>query len=45
MEEVVDRLVDFVERKLEQIGIELTIEDVEEIRNTLDVVLAGHDKE
>ena len=45
MEEIVDKLVDFVEKKLEQIGIDLSIEDLDCIRDTLDIVLDGHDKE
>ena len=45
MEEMVDMLIDFIEKKLEQIGIDLDIQDLDQIRDTLDFVLDGYDKE
>jgi len=40
MEETVDALVDAVEVKLNKlIGLELTLEDIDEIRDVLDMIL------
>lgn len=46
MTDVVDQVVDMVEEVLEKkYGIELLIEDLDEIRDTLDKVLENYSKE
>ena len=39
MEEVVDGLVEMVEKKLDQIGIELEIDELDSVRDVLDYIL------
>lgn len=45
VEEVVDKLVDLVERKLDDIDISLDLDEIEEVRCTLDAILSKYEGE
>lgn len=44
MEEVVDTLIDTVERKLEKLGIDMSVGDIDEIREILDEILEKYEE-
>lgn len=43
--EISDQLLDKIEKALDTLNIELTIEELDEIRDTLDKVLENYSKE
>ena len=45
MEERVDKIVDYIEKYLMESDIDLAMEDLDEVRDTLDCVLSKYDEE
>lgn len=45
MEERVDKIVDYIEKYLMESDIDLAMEDLDEVRDTLDYVLSKYDEE
>ena len=45
MEEIVDEIVELVERKLEDKDISLNVQELDEVRDTLDAILENYSEE